>query len=132
MILFKTKCSERGDVWKQKVSFTPVSEGTNRKLSIPPTSRSCRKGLNPIRCTEGQRRANLPEQHRGFIRELVCCILFERRMRHFELPAGVKVIGWIEMFSHPYQAQADNAAILLASSALRSTLISLQQVLMGA
>lgn len=114
------------------VSFTPVSEGTNRKLPIPPTSDPAEKDSTPSGVSEGQRRANLPEQHRGFIRELVCCILFERRMRHFELPAGVKVIGWIEMFSHPYQAQADNAAILLASSALRSTLISLQQVLMGA
>lgn len=56
------------------------------------------------------------EWHRGFVRELVFRILFERRMWHFELPAGVEVIGWIQMFSHPYHVQVDNAVILLASS----------------
>lgn len=109
------------------VSFTPVSEGTNRKLSIPQHPDPAQSGVS-----EGQRRAGLPEWHRGFIRELVRCILLERRMWHFELPAGIKVIRWIEMFSHPYQAQADNVAILLESTVLQSTLISLQQVLMGA
>lgn len=45
-------------------SFTPVSEGTNRKLFIPPTSQPWRKGggLDPISCI---RRANKSKSIRG-------------------------------------------------------------------
>lgn len=111
------------------VSFTPVSEGQTESCPSPQYPDPEEKDSTQSGVSAG---ANLPEWHRGFIRELVHCILFARRMWHFELPAGVKAIGWIEMFPHPYQAQADNVSILLESSVFQSTLISLQRVLMGA
>lgn len=70
--------------------------------------------------SEGRTRANLSGVQRihqrmtnGFLH------LFEGRMWYFELSAGVEMISWVEMFSHPYQAQVVNAANSPAKQCLR-------------